>query len=668
MASSTSDIVFGGLTFRSIDSRKMQELLKHYSSLPSRPTDRRALWANIQILDINLNTEEHYLVQHWYEFGGALPTVRTELQKGASLPTTTPTDTVAESPSTLRPANSFFREARRLGDAEDEEAHNPLSQPPAVRDLGGQVIHDGFRVPSNPYLRRPAIVFNESRRLGEDGEALDIMTSMPDPFSPDLRRGSVGTDGTLGTAGPATESGRMREVGEEPNVTNSIPDLFLPPLPPTEEEMDQILSVAQLESRRLDDGAEEDPTGTLLEAVTAPDHQHHRRAPGNWPRHRRTPARHLRPVTPQPSTFNESRRLGTDNEDGEEANEQSLPTRHPVHGTYTNSPRPVNIGFDHRHPEFHSPLRPGHLFAGHQPGNVLPVDPDRPFNHRSAPQSLINRVGQMHNGPFQLPHIQAPHVQPLRTGLGHFHPIHQDHRNPILPPNHPDHPPFNPHLGHAPSISQNYFMPSPFQGGSGRRLGAEGEEAQEEAEVPRENAVDELPETVHTAPSFGNGSMQLLIDANTIRNSAIRTTAVEHARDQAMEDFDESDNEDQAEVWPQSRARFHLRRPPPPEPIECDICAESRLPSEFPSFKITATCSHETVACFECMRNVISVAIESNNLDNINCPLCPTKLVKANIKRFASADVFNRYVSSFLSIPRLTKTQIRVPSLPPLSP
>ena len=525
------------------------------------------------------------------------------------------------------------------------------------------MIHDGFRVPSNPYLRRPATVFNESRRLGEDGEALDIMTSMPDPFSPDLRRGSVGTDGKLGTAGPATESGRLREGGEEPNVTNSIPDLFLPPLPPTEEEMDQILSVAQLGSGRLDDGAEGDPVGTLLAAVTDPGHLHHRRVAGNWPRHRRTPARHLRPVAPQPSTFNESRRLGTDNEAGEEANEQPLPTRHPVHGTYTGSPPPANIGFDHHHPEFHSPLRPGHLFAGLQPGNLLPVDPDRPFNHRSAPQSLVDVVGQMHNVPFQLPHIQPP-----RTGLGHFHPVHQDHRNPILPPNHPDHPPFNPHLGHAPSISQNYFISSPFQGGSGRRLGTEGEECQEEAEVPRENAVDKLPETVQTAPAFGNGSMQILIDANTIRNSAIRTTAVEHARDQAMDDFDESDNEDQAGVWPQYRARFHPRRPPPPEPIECDICAESRLPSEFPSFKITATCPHETVACFECMRNVISVAIESNNLDNINCPLCATKLVKANIKRFASAEVFNRYVSSFPSIPRLTETQIRVPSLPPLSP
>ncbi|KAI1824246.1 hypothetical protein F4861DRAFT_507296 [Xylaria intraflava] len=78
--------------------------------------------------------------------------------------------------------------------------------------------------------------------------------------------------------------------------------------------------------------------------------------------------------------------------------------------------------------------------------------------------------------------------------------------------------------------------------------------------------------------------------------------------------------------------------------ITCVICTEEKRVSEMPiGPRITKNCTHEPMACRDCLGEWIRSRIEVGTWNNITCPECPQKLSFADIELHAPRDVFKRY-------------------------
>ncbi len=81
---------------------------------------------------------------------------------------------------------------------------------------------------------------------------------------------------------------------------------------------------------------------------------------------------------------------------------------------------------------------------------------------------------------------------------------------------------------------------------------------------------------------------------------------------------------------------------------ECVVCVCGYSPEQFPdSPKITSTCAHdhEDVVCLRCIRMSIQTALREGDLRRIICPLCPEPLLKEEIKKYGTKEIFSRYVA-----------------------
>jgi hypothetical protein len=86
------------------------------------------------------------------------------------------------------------------------------------------------------------------------------------------------------------------------------------------------------------------------------------------------------------------------------------------------------------------------------------------------------------------------------------------------------------------------------------------------------------------------------------------------------------------------------------ELVDCTVCGEDEIP--FAEFEqpITAQCLHKRQTCSECIRTWIATKLENGLWDTIGCPgnECKEVLQYIDMKRFASDDHFERYVSYLL--------------------
>lgn len=75
----------------------------------------------------------------------------------------------------------------------------------------------------------------------------------------------------------------------------------------------------------------------------------------------------------------------------------------------------------------------------------------------------------------------------------------------------------------------------------------------------------------------------------------------------------------------------------------CDICAEERQPSEFPTIPITPTCTHPvTDACKECVRRHLATQLSSRGTAALHC-ICNQPLSLDDVQRNANPEDFARY-------------------------
>ena len=73
----------------------------------------------------------------------------------------------------------------------------------------------------------------------------------------------------------------------------------------------------------------------------------------------------------------------------------------------------------------------------------------------------------------------------------------------------------------------------------------------------------------------------------------------------------------------------------------CCVCSDEKTVSEMPQ-KITASCSHPTMTCKECVGQWISSSLESVAWDRLKCPECPQLLGFEDVRAFATPDTFVR--------------------------
>jgi IBR domain, a half RING-finger domain len=77
--------------------------------------------------------------------------------------------------------------------------------------------------------------------------------------------------------------------------------------------------------------------------------------------------------------------------------------------------------------------------------------------------------------------------------------------------------------------------------------------------------------------------------------------------------------------------------------VECVVCAETLKGRDFPDCGVTGTCTHEATTCNSCIAQHIRVQLETRTWRQLTCPECPAPMAYADVQRFATAEIFQRY-------------------------
>jgi hypothetical protein len=87
----------------------------------------------------------------------------------------------------------------------------------------------------------------------------------------------------------------------------------------------------------------------------------------------------------------------------------------------------------------------------------------------------------------------------------------------------------------------------------------------------------------------------------------------------------------------------HSRHSKPLATKECLICTDTRSLQHFPNRPPTVSCVHDTSVCRRCLRTWIQSESSIKIWNEINCPICATRMQYHDIHEFAPKDVFRRY-------------------------
>jgi hypothetical protein len=98
-----------------------------------------------------------------------------------------------------------------------------------------------------------------------------------------------------------------------------------------------------------------------------------------------------------------------------------------------------------------------------------------------------------------------------------------------------------------------------------------------------------------------------------------------------------------------SRTLLHHSKPAPRHPHpkqiqDCIICTDTRSLHRFPSRPPTRSCTHAPNVCSRCLRTWIETSSSTKIWNEIDCPVCATRMQYDDIRAFAPREVFQRYV------------------------
>lgn len=79
-------------------------------------------------------------------------------------------------------------------------------------------------------------------------------------------------------------------------------------------------------------------------------------------------------------------------------------------------------------------------------------------------------------------------------------------------------------------------------------------------------------------------------------------------------------------------------------PRECICCGDSHPPQNFPSKPATASCSHDSQTCTECMHTWFASQLDAKGAtEDFTCPQCPSVLTHSDLQLYTSPETFSTY-------------------------
>ncbi|KAJ4419912.1 hypothetical protein N0V85_000799 [Neurospora sp. IMI 360204] len=79
--------------------------------------------------------------------------------------------------------------------------------------------------------------------------------------------------------------------------------------------------------------------------------------------------------------------------------------------------------------------------------------------------------------------------------------------------------------------------------------------------------------------------------------------------------------------------------------IECVVCTETKDLLHFPLSKLSTDCQHAMHVCVQCVRLSITADLKNKHWQDINCPVCDSRLDAAVIQRYANPETRAKYES-----------------------
>ena len=76
---------------------------------------------------------------------------------------------------------------------------------------------------------------------------------------------------------------------------------------------------------------------------------------------------------------------------------------------------------------------------------------------------------------------------------------------------------------------------------------------------------------------------------------------------------------------------------------KCLVCFEGLNNSNSPSRKITNSCNHSADICLDCLSSSITAQAQSKPLDELNCPICQSRLDHDAMHDFTPQELFHRW-------------------------
>jgi hypothetical protein len=80
---------------------------------------------------------------------------------------------------------------------------------------------------------------------------------------------------------------------------------------------------------------------------------------------------------------------------------------------------------------------------------------------------------------------------------------------------------------------------------------------------------------------------------------------------------------------------------------DCIVCTDTRSLHRFPDRTPTDQCNHDVDVCRRCLRAWIQSEFSTKIWNEINCPVCATRMQYEDISEFAPREVFHRLVSNY---------------------
>ena len=79
----------------------------------------------------------------------------------------------------------------------------------------------------------------------------------------------------------------------------------------------------------------------------------------------------------------------------------------------------------------------------------------------------------------------------------------------------------------------------------------------------------------------------------------------------------------------------------------CVVCAEEKSGDSFPIYTVAPGCDHATNTCLTCVAKCIEAELARRvfSSDMITCPECAAPMSRDAVQRYATPEVFERYVA-----------------------